>query len=228
MSLEFFHDKMKLPRPDDWREERQKGNPMIKNIVFDMGHVLVDYSSKPVCEHFIEDVLDRERVRTAVFVSPEWNMLDIGVLTDEQALEQICSRLPQRLHEAAALCLRDWHLYNMKPIREMEPVVRDLKTKGYGIYVCSNAAIRLVDLYRDLFPAPECYDGVLFSAEVKCIKPQKEIYYHLFERFSLKPEECYFIDDLPINIEGGRACGMDGYCFADGDMEKLKAVLEKL
>lgn len=201
---------------------------MIKNIVFDMGHVLVNYSSHPVCDHYIDDMLDRERVRTAVFVSPEWNMLDMGVLTDEQALEQICSRLPKRLHEAAALCLRDWHIYNMQTIREMEPVVRKLKEKGYGIYVCSNAAIRLTQIYRDLFPAPECYDGLLFSAEVKCIKPQKEIYHHLFERFSLDPRECFFIDDLPVNIEGARACGMDGYCFDDGDVKKLEAVLDGL
>lgn len=201
---------------------------MIKNIVFDMGHVLVNYSSHPVCDHYIDDMLDRERVRTAVFVSPEWNMLDMGVLTDEQALEQICSRLPKRLHEAAALCLRDWHIYNMQTIREMEPVVRKLKEKGYGIFVCSNAAIRLTQIYRDLFPAPECYDGLLFSAEVKCIKPQKEIYHHLFERFSLDPRECFFIDDLPVNIEGARACGMDGYCFDDGDVKKLEAVLDGL
>ena len=67
---------------------------MIKNIVFDMGNVLVKYSSNPVCDHYISDLLDRERVRTAVFVSPEWNMLDMGVITDEQALEQICARLP--------------------------------------------------------------------------------------------------------------------------------------
>lgn len=193
-----------------------------------MGHVLVNYSSHPVCDHYIDDMLDRERVRTAVFVSPEWNMLDMGVLTDEQALEQICSRLPKRLHEAAALCLRDWHIYNMQTIREMEPVVRKLKEKGYGIFVCSNAAIRLTQIYRDLFPAPECYDGLLFSAEVKCIKPQKEIYHHLFERFSLDPRECFFIDDLPVNIEGARACGMDGYCFDDGDVKKLEAVLDGL
>ena len=44
-------------------------------------------------------------------------------------------------------------------------------------------------------------------------------------RRGLKPEECYFIDDLPNNIAGAKACGMDGYCFADGDVEKLKRTL---
>lgn len=198
---------------------------MIKNIVFDMGNVLVTYDGRRVCEHYIEDLLDRERVFHTVFNSQEWVLLDMGVISDEQALEQMCRRLPERLHEAAALCLRDWDQYNMFRIEEMDPLIRELKQAGYGIYVCSNAAIRLTKIYQELFPAAECFDGLLFSAEVKCIKPQKEMYQHLFQRFQLKPEECFFIDDLPGNIAGGRTCGMDGYCFADGDVKKLREVL---
>ena len=201
---------------------------MIKNIVFDMGNVLVRYNGRKVCEHYLNNEEDLQQVLTGVFVSPEWVMLDMGLLTDEQALKQMCSRLPERLHEAAALCLRDWDKYNMWPIEEMEPLIRELKAKGFGLYVCSNAATRLKDIYRELLPAVECFDGVLFSAEVKCMKPQKEMYEHLFERFCLKPEECYFVDDLPLNIEGGRACGMEGYCFADADVTRLREALLKL
>ena len=60
------------------------------------------------------------------------------------------------------------------------------------------------------------------------MKPQREMYEHLFKRFQLKPEECFFVDDVPANIRGARACGMDGYCFADGDREKLKEALERI
>lgn len=201
---------------------------MIKNIVFDMGKVLVGYDGMRVCEHFIENEHDRKRVHTAVFVSPEWVMMDMGLLKDEQALQSIDARLPERLHEVAATCLREWHHYCMWTYPEMEPVVRRLKERGFGIYLCSNAAIRLLDCYQEVIPAVDCFDGLLFSADVKCMKPQKEIYEHLFARFHLKPEECFFIDDVPVNIEGARACGMDGYCFCDGDFEKLKAVLEAL
>ena len=54
------------------------------------------------------------------------------------------------------------------------------------------------------------------------------MYEHFFRRFQLKPEECFFIDDLQLNIDGARACGMDGYCFADGDIKRLTEVLENL
>ncbi len=61
----------------------------------------------------------------------------------------------------------------------MEDVVRWLKSMGYGIYLCSNASVRLLSCYKDVLPAVECFDGILFSADVLCLKPQKEIYGHL-------------------------------------------------
>lgn len=201
---------------------------MIKNIVFDMGKVLVGYDAMRVCEHHIENPHDRGRVCTAVFVSPEWVMLDMGLITEEQALGQICARLPERLHEAARYCMCHWPEYNMWTIREMEPIIRELKERGFGIYLCSNASVRLLECYREVIPAADCFDGMLFSAQVKCMKPQREMYGHFFQRFSLAPEGCFFIDDVLMNIEGAKACGMDGYCFADGNLEKLKSMLEEL
>ena len=84
---------------------------MIKNIVFDMGNVLVAYDGRKVCKHYIKDKKDRKRVFTAIFQSPEWVYLDMGMIPEEQAVDQMCDRLPKRLHEAASLCMRDWHLY---------------------------------------------------------------------------------------------------------------------
>lgn len=193
-----------------------------------MGKVLVGYDAMRVCRHYIEDIEDQKRVCTAMFVSPEWLLMDMGVLPEEQALAQICGRLPERLHEAAALCMDNWHRYCMWTMEEMEPVLADLKAGGYGIYLCSNASVRLLECYQDVIPGIAYFDGILFSAEERCIKPQKEIYERLFERFDLKPSECFFIDDLQLNIDGARACGMDGYCFADGDIGRLKTVLADL
>lgn len=201
---------------------------MIKNIVFDMGKVLVGYDAMRVCEHYIENLHDRRRVCTAIFVSPEWILLDMGVMPEEMAFAKICERLPERLHGAARLCFDHWHEYCMDSIAEMEPIVRHLKEQGYGIYLCSNASMRLFVCYQKVIPGIEYFDGILFSAAEKCIKPQREIYERLFMRFGLKPEECFFIDDLQLNIDGAKACGMDGYCFADGDIGKLKAVLDGL
>ena len=202
---------------------------MIKNIVFDMGKVMVSYEADVVGKHFIKDEQEQKEVCTSVFVSPEWLMLDMGVISEEDALGRMQARLSsQHAKEMARLCLEHWHEYNMRPIEEMGELVFWLKKRGFGIYLCSNASLRLLDCYKQVIPAIDCFDGVLFSAEEQCMKPQKEIYFRLFERFNLNPKECFFIDDLDLNVEGAKKCGMDGYCFADGDVQRLKRVLAQL
>ncbi|MFR5294604.1 MAG: hypothetical protein ACLTF6_07495 [Clostridium sp.] len=52
----------------------------------------------------------------------------------------MCARLPERLHEAAKQCFDNWNKYCMWKNEEMEALVRELKAKGYGLYVCSNAS----------------------------------------------------------------------------------------
>ncbi len=201
---------------------------MIKNIVFDMGKVLLDYDSMRACRHFAEGEEDQKLICSAVFDSQEWTLLDLGFISEEEGLARMCAHLPKRLRPAAKQCFDHWPEYCMWKIAPMENLVRELKAKGYGLYICSNASIRLTSCCMEVIPAAECFDGMLFSAEIKYMKPQKEMYEQLFLRFDLKPEECYFIDDLPMNIEGARACGMDGHCFADGSIENLKKDLEKI
>ena len=66
---------------------------MIRNIVFDMGKVLMDYSGMPVCRHFTDNEVLAKRVCTAVFDSPEWVLLDMGVITEEDGIKKMISRL---------------------------------------------------------------------------------------------------------------------------------------
>lgn len=69
------------------------------------------------------------------------------------------------------------------------------------------------------------FSGVVFSAPLKTAKPDPAIYQYLFRTYSLKPEECFFIDDLEQNIEAGKSLGMDGIIFT-GDIEEVKKAVE--
>lgn len=201
---------------------------MIKNIVFDMGKVLVGYDAGLVIHQFVEDPADQQLIFNTLFCSQEWLYLDMGTISEEQAMKQILPRLPERLHTQAQQCMDNWDRYCMWTIKAMDPVIRRMKAKGKKIYLCSNASLRLLKCYDFVIPAIDCFDGILFSAEEKCIKPQPFLYRRFFERFDLKPEECFFIDDVQANIDGAKACGMDGYCFNDGKIDKLVEFLETL
>ncbi len=201
---------------------------MIKNIVFDMGKVLVDYVADKSCRHFMTDEEEIREVCTSVFISPEWVFLDMGLMSEEEALARMQARLTtDHAREMAALSFWHWHEYNMWPLEGMGELVKRLKERGYGIYLCSNASVRLLECYQRVIPGITYFDGVLFSAQEKCMKPQKEIYERLFQKFSLTPGECFFIDDQPMNIQGAESCGMKGYIY-DGDQEKLEKRLEEV
>lgn len=201
---------------------------MIKNIVFDMGRVLLDYDAVKVCREYTDSEEEIDLIGKELFFSREWQLLDKGTITEEQAIEEIKKRLPnERLRAMAAQCLAHWHEYNLKPKEGMEELVRELKAHGNQIYLCSNASHRL-RVFEHRIPGITYFDGVLVSAEELLLKPEPEIYRRLYEKFSILPEESFFIDDLQANIEGARETGMDGYCFADGDVEKLREALCKI
>ncbi|MDO4788502.1 MAG: HAD family phosphatase [Johnsonella sp.] len=196
-----------------------------KNIVFDMGNVLVDYNPENVIRRFSDDESLISEIKNRLFFSAEWILLDAGLLSEEEAIEKIIARMQSaQMKELTRKCFAHWHEYNVWAMPGMSEVLIRLKEKEHRIYVLSNASIRLPGCYRNFMPEWQLYDGLLFSAEEKCIKPQKIIYHKFFERFRLNPAECFFIDDLPQNIEGAKSCGMDGYVFK-GNIAELKTLL---
>ncbi|MGI5959871.1 MAG: GNAT family N-acetyltransferase [Massiliimalia sp.] len=195
---------------------------MIKNIIFDMGNVILTYDPMLVLQVYAPEANDIPVLRREIQESKEWQQLDQGTITYEQAQQQILSRLPQRLHSAAVQILERWQDY-MLPLQESLQLVRELKELGYGIYLLSNASVRFHE-YEQKVEAFRYFDGKLISADVLLLKPQREIYEKLFETFQLNPEECFFIDDMEANVQGSIAAGMPAYQY-DGNMEKLRLAL---
>ena len=195
---------------------------MIKNILFDMGQVLIRFDQKFFIQRLGVDGADMELLLREVYRSVGWVQMDRGSLREEEAFEKMRARLPERLHDAA------WKLVIMwdRPILEVDgmyELVEELKGLGYGVYLLSNASVRQHE-YWPRIPASRLFDGKLISADVHVIKPQPEIYRLCLEKFNLKAEECFFIDDAPANIEGALQCGIPGAVF-HGDAALLRRQL---
>ena len=79
--------------------------------------------------------------------------------------------------------------------------------------------------YFDAIPALGLMDGILASCDYGVTKPDARLFEALYARFGLRPEECFFIDDMPRNIEGAAKTGMIGHCFADRDLDRLKEAM---
>jgi putative hydrolase of the HAD superfamily len=196
---------------------------MIRNIVFDMGNVLIHWRPALFVERMAIPEEDRPALLREVFGSVEWIQMDRGTLSFEEGLGAICRRLPERLRGPARELTLDWWRHWLLPVEGMAELVRELKALGYGVYLLSNAKEDL-PRYFDRIPGSECFDGRIVSADWKLLKPQPEIYRTLLREYDLQAEECFFIDDLNINIEGAWFVGMDGAIF-DGDLPRLRQAL---
>ena len=192
---------------------------MIKNILFDMGNVLIYFDRNLFMDRLGLDEADKKLLTRELFLSLEWVRMDRGSLVEAQAVESICRRLPERLHDAAEKLVSHWD-EPLIPVPGMYELIRELKSAGYGIYLLSNASLRQHE-YWPRIEASQFFDGTLISADEGLMKPQPEIYRLILERFGLKAEESFFIDDLPANIEGAFYRNMPGAVFYN-DVAKLR------
>lgn len=197
---------------------------MIRNIIFDMGNVLRSFSPEACVAPYIHDPQDAALVIEVLF-GKDWADLDRGTTTYDDVLTRCKARLPERLHGPLSRIMDEWHL-QMKTYPEMVDLVRRLKEKGYKLYLLSNASVRF-SVYQPEEEVFSYFDGFIVSAFYQVVKPEPEIYQILFDTYRLIPSECFFIDDAPQNVEGGRAMGMPGHVH-DGDLKTLMKKMDEM
>lgn len=195
----------------------------IDTIVFDMGQVLIHWQPLALIAHMNLTEKQQELLLTELFQSVEWVQSDHGTIALEQIVTQVCRRLPEDLHPAVEELVLGWWRRPLVPMEGMAELIRELKEKGYKIFLLSNASVDLRKYFHRI-PGSEYFDGLMVSAEEHLLKPQHEIYHTLYSRFRLEPSRCLFIDDSPANIEGALCTGMDGIIFR-GDAARLRREL---
>lgn len=195
---------------------------MIKNVVFDMGNVLLAYTPQDYMKTITEDETAAAAVLKELFGGKEWLELDAGAITEDEAVKQVSARIPEYA-KCVQKAMDNWHS-NLTPMQGMPEIVKRLKDKNYKIYLLSNTSLRFFK-YRDKVEMFGCFDGFVASAQEKLMKPDIAIYNRLCSRFSLNSEECIFIDDLQINVDGAIKAGMQAHLFTGAN--ELSDYLEK-
>lgn len=191
---------------------------MIKNIILDMGNVLLNFDPEVSLNAFVETAEDKAIIRRELFEGPEWIQGDYGTITNAQRYEPVSKRVPERLHPQLKKCVDGWDMC-MEPLEGAMEFCEYIKQKGYGIYVLSNACSSFYE-YFPRFVEISYFNGVMVSSDVHMIKPEAEIYDLFLKTYDLVPEECLFIDDRLENIEGAQKANINGFVFT-GDFNTI-------
>ncbi len=182
---------------------------MIKNIIFDIGNVILNFNINEVLRKFTNNINEQNFILENIINSPEWlgnALIDTGYISRENAIEIVKDRTN---HTNDELINNFWCNYNnfAQVDERVLQLIQKLKDNNYKIYLLSNINPYTFEFVNKsgLF---NLVDGYVLSYKEHKVKPYKAIYNVLLERYNLIPNECIFIDDNKKNIDTGNLMGI--------------------
>ncbi|WP_144231133.1 HAD family hydrolase [Lactobacillus gasseri] len=193
---------------------------MLKNIIFDFGNVIMNYNPNEILNHYELSPADHDLLRKTIFESKEWSEIDAGKITEKKATEIFTDRVPDKLKSKVKQIMATWP----ENVDFYEPVfnyMEKLRQDGYKIYGLSKTGMQFANFVKNS-EMGNYFDGYVFSAQEKLLKPDRRIYEKLIARYILKPEESLFIDDLKANTNAAKKLGMQAFTFKIDKLGELQ------
>ena len=186
---------------------------MIKNIVFDLGGVLIGWDPKiPFIKAFGGDVSQAENF-IANICDYKWNLeLDKGLPFDE-GIKQKQKQFPE-FAEIIPLYKSEWVSMLTGTIHGTVKILENLKkNEHYRLYAITNFSAETFPIAKKKYPFLNHFEDIVVSGEVNMIKPDRDIFYYAFNRFQITPTESVFIDDNADNIRTAQELGLNAIHF---------------
>ena len=199
---------------------------MIKNIIFDLGDVIVDYNPDDYLKQFNLQNEEIEFLKKEIFSGIEWNKADKGEyknITD--LVSSLCIRIPE-YKDIIPEILTDNYAEAQTIRKPEENLFFKLNASGFRMFILSNTPKYAIDYLKKKTEIFNLTEGELYSFEEGVLKPDKQIYLKLLKKYNLIPNETVFIDDNPNNIKTANELGIHGIVFKN--LEQCKKELEEI
>lgn len=181
---------------------------MIKNIIFDLGNVLISFKPDEFLHNSGYDENTVKVIINEIFRSKEWLMLDNGDMSTKEAIEAISAKSSLKTQEIASIFNLRTRI--MFPLTRNTKLLPELKERGFKLYYLSNFPDDIFDEVRNKYDFFRFFDGGLISARVNASKPDIKIFSIILDRYSLSAVESLFIDDSEFNVNSAESVGMTG------------------
>lgn len=195
---------------------------MIKNIIFDIGGVLLDYNPKTYLDKLNIEDGKRKELNDIIFHNQKWKDCLNGFITNKELIEYLVKENLKYKNEIEQILSKDNLKYMLPPKQEMIEYYKSLKQKKYKIYLCSNITKDTYDYIKDNFEIIQIADGGVFSCFENISKPSVEIYNRLIRKYQIDVEKSLFIDDTNKNTITANEIGFKTIVFKD--IEQIKNI----
>jgi epoxide hydrolase-like predicted phosphatase len=188
---------------------------VIKTVLFDLGNVIIPFDFKlayarmaEVCGCKPEEV--PARIRATGLVGP----FEKGEIAAEPFVRELSAAL--RLNITYLEFCNWWSSVFIPETLVSEALLADLASK-YRLLALSNTNPIHFAMVMEAYPLLRHFDDYVLSYQVGAAKPEPKIYREAIARSHCSPEECFFTDDLAVNVEAARALGMDAVQFLSAE-----------
>ena len=186
----------------------------IKNIVFDFGGVLVDWNPRYLFRDIFKDDEKMEYFLGNI-CTDSWNVQQDAGRTLAEGTKLLQAEFPE--HSAMIQQFYDgWKVMLKDEIPENSRLLSQFDREKFRLFGLTNWSGETFPIALERFPFFSEFEGIVVSGDEKMIKPNKEIYLLLLDRYDLKPEDSIFIDDNYNNIVAANKLGFHTIHYTEG------------
>jgi putative hydrolase of the HAD superfamily len=188
----------------------------IKNIVFDVGNVLVHYDPAAIIKQCFPEENEQKQALLvqSIFKQQTWYDLNLGLITEAQAIQRYHNELGIEIAQLRHLV--ETVKVSLTPLDGIN-LLQTLHSNDYPLYALTDNTLEIMAYLKKRYDFWPLLQGVVVSADIGYLKPAKEIYQQLLTEYDLVPAQTLFIDDMPKNVEGAIACGLQAIQYLNVD-----------
>lgn len=185
----------------------------IKNVIFDLGRVLIDWEPQKIALELAEANPAFNPQIFKITQTPFWYLFDLGYINSAELIEHFSNEFSRE----------NLNIFFQKAMESLVPLnlgmnlLQAVRERGFATYVLSNMSFEFYQWISSQYSILEGFHGAVFSYEIHTMKPDFKIYQYLLDKYSLKPQECLFIDDMDCNIFSARKVGINSLLYQPQD-----------
>lgn len=203
---------------------------MIKNIIFDLGNVIVQNPNIDTVKEFFKEEKDAINFHEYIFKSEFWKLMDLGKMNNLEIANTIKEEkvVDVTNYDEVEKFMLNWFTKCNVNFKTME-IGKRLKQKGYNIYILSNMSKATFKYFSKKYEFFTMVDGAIVSAYEGIKKTDSKIFELLLKRYSLNSEECLLIDDDDTNktLEVANSIGINGRRVNSNDSDDVIELLKE-